>query len=673
MAVRSRVAGDRRAWYNADMAGPRTFALSPGKRVLYLTKDPELIRRQLHGELTLTMDQVRVEDLLDDINTDAMTPAWVCFDHEPAVIARNAYAGLIVDGARLFEEDALARGGFEVIVSGLRKGVGSSRETAAAASFAPIHARNNINIGMLMADHAVLRRLEKGEAISIAELAAGWDPITRLIIESGGLFPFCQRLAEGAIATPRANTAPRAMNLAEKILARKLVPGQGSHVKPGDAVLVAVDGGYSHEFTTAQVHHFLAAEYGPDYKIKDPSKFAVFEDHLIYADGVPRMAPYSMKIERLRRLQREFQAHTGVRNFNAVDRVSPGICHQVAREQIIEPGDFIQATDSHTCMGGASGSLSWGVGTSEYAALLYWGFTPIEVPETIRFELTGQLRPGVTAKDVMLHILASHAREEVTLDRVMEWGGEGLFRLSPDERATLANMATECSARGAVMEVDDVMLEWIAARRPGVRIEDLRAKVVVPDAGAEYAGGVHRIDLGAIAPMVATPGDPDHGIPSDPKNGASVDEIGEVRIDIAYGGSCTAGKRDDIDFYAEVLADADRAGRRVADGVRFYLQFGSADVARYAAERGYIELFRRTGVEVISPGCGACIGCGPGVSERSDQVTVSAINRNYRGRSGPGRLYLASPLTVAASAVMGRIVEYRRGMFSPPPNGPRST
>jgi len=188
--------------------------------------------------------------------------------------------------------------------------------------------------------------------------------------------------------------------------------------------------------------------------------------------------------------------------------------------------------------------------------------------------------------------------------------------------------------------------------------------VVAPDAGAEYAGGVHRIDLASIGPMVATPGDPDRGIPSDPKNGATIEEIGEVRIDIAYGGSCTAGKRDDIDFYARVMADADRAGRRVADGVRFYLQFGSADVARYAAERGYIDLFRRTGVEVIEPGCGACIGCGPGVSEQPDQVTVSAINRNYRGRSGPGRLYLASPLTVAASAVMGRIVEYRRGMFS---------
>jgi 3-isopropylmalate/(R)-2-methylmalate dehydratase large subunit len=658
------------------MGTPRTFSLTPGKRVLFLTKDPELIRKQLAGKLDLTMDDVSVADLLDDINTDAMTPAWVCFDYDPEKIAANAYAGLVVNGKRLFEENALKHGRFEVIVSGSQKGVGSSRETAAqaevfcgsrlavAASFAPIHARNNINIGQLMADHATLRRLQAGEAIPLDEFTRGHDPITQLVIESGGLFPFCQRLAKSEIELPRPSTPPRPMNMSEKILARHLLPGQGEYVQPNDAVLVRVDGGYSHEFTSAQVHFFLQNEYGVDYQLKDPAKLAVFEDHLIYADGVAQMRPFSAKIEELRARQREFQAHTGVRNFNAVNGVSPGICHQVAREQIIEPGDFIQATDSHTCMGGASNALAWGVGATEYAALIYWGFTPLSVPESIRFELTGTLRAGVTAKDVMLYILDTYARREDTLNRVMEFGGAGLSALSPDERATLANMATECSARGAVMECDDVMIDWIASRRPGVSRDSLRAKIVHPDPGAEHTGGVHRIDLATILPMVATPGDPDRGIASDPKNGARIDQLGDVRIDVAYGGSCTAGKRDDIDFYARVMRDAERAGKMVASGVSFYLQFGSREVAEYAREQGYMELFRRTGVQVIEPGCGACIGCGPGVSTRPDQVTVSAINRNYKGRSGPGRLYLASPLTVAASAVVGRIVEYREGMFA---------
>lgn len=657
------------------MAVPSSFALTPGKRVLFLTKDPELIRRQLAGELDLRMEDVSPDDLLDDINTDAMTPAWVCFDYDPAAIARNAYAGLIVGGQRLVPEDALVRGGFEVIVAGAQKGVGSSRETAAqcevfagsrlaiASSFAPIHARNNINIGQLMGDHAMLRRLQAGEAIPLTEFTRGHDAITARVIESGGLLPFCARLAKGEVTVPPTGTGPRPMNLTEKILAAKLLPGQGEHVKPGDAVLVRVDAGYSHEFTTAQVHWFLASEYGDDYRIKDPSKFAVFEDHLIYAETLPSMAKHKAKIDELRAMQRRFAAHTGVRNYGAVDGISPGICHQVAREQFLDPGDFVQATDSHTCMGGASGALSWGVGATEYAALAYWGFTPIAVPESIRFELVGRLAPGVTAKDVMLHLLATYAKREQTLNRVMEFGGEGLFALSPDERATLANMATECSARGAVMEVDDVMIDWIVAHRPGADREALRAKVVRPDPGAEHAGGVHVIDLAAIRPMLATPGDPDRGIASDPKNGALVPEVGRVAIDIAYGGSCTAGKKDDIDHYARVLADAERAGRRVADGVRFYLQFGSKEVEDYARRQGHLDLFRRVGVQVIAPGCGACIGCGPGVSDAPAQVTVSAINRNYKGRSGPGRLYLASPLTVAASAVAGEIVEYREGMF----------
>src|SRR5438309_769348 len=191
-----------------------TIRLTPGKRILFLTKDPGLIRKQLRGELDLRMDDVRVEDLLDDINTDAMTPAWVCFDFDPKDIAKNAYAGLIINGDRLIPPDALASGGFEVIVAGAQKGVGSSREQAAqcevfsgsrlaiASSFAPIHARNNINIGQLMGDHAMLRRLEAGERIELEEFTRGHDAITVLIIESGGLLPFCARLGKKEIAVP---------------------------------------------------------------------------------------------------------------------------------------------------------------------------------------------------------------------------------------------------------------------------------------------------------------------------------------------------------------------------------------------------------------------------------------------------------------------------------------
>jgi len=654
----------------------RTVALTPGKRVLFLTKDPELVRRQLRGELNLQMKDLRVEDLLDDVNTDAMAPAWACFDYRPEDIARNAYAGMTVGKERLFPEGALLAGGFEVIVSGLRKGVGSSREQAVqaekwagirlaiAASFAPIHARNNVAQGLLMGDHALLRRLQTGESVPLAELTQGKDPVTRLVIEHGGLFPFTEAFRGGEVRLPRLDTSPRPMTMAEKVLAAHVVGAAGPvHVKPGDAICVRVDGGYSHEFTTAQIDYFLEQEHGEGYHLANPAKFAVFEDHLIYADGVPRMAPFAAKIEVLRERQRAIQKKTCVQDYLARAGVSPGICHSVAREKLLEPGDFIQATDSHTCMGGSLGALAYGVGATEYAALLHSGFTFVEVPESIRFELRGALRPFVTAKDVMLHILATHAKRQETLDRVMEFGGEGLASLSPDERATLANMATECSAKAGMVEADEATLAWMKDRRPGVSVDALRAKVVAPDPGAIYHGGVHVIELGAIRPMVATPGDPDHGIPSDPTNGAYVDELPEVAIDIAYGGSCTAGKEVDLDLYARVMREALGAGRKVKEGVAFFIQFGSASVEEYARARGYIGVFEKTGVTLIRPGCGACIGCGPGVSERPEQVTVSAINRNYQNRSGPGKLYLASPLTVAASAVTGRIAAYREGMF----------
>ncbi len=656
---------------------PSEINLTQGKRILFLTKDLDLIKKQLYEGLNLRMEDLTVDDLLDDINTDVMTPAWVCFDHDPGAIAENAYAGLIQDGARVFGERALIDGEFEVIVSGHRKGTGSSRETAAqaerwsgiriviAASFAPIHERNNINLGQLMGDHSMLMRLQDGESISLSEFTDKYDPVTKLIIENGGLFPFAKRLDEGEIKLPEPSTVHRPMTMAEKMIAEKLLGTNGAkaYVKPGDAVLAQVDGGYSHEFTTAQVHEFLSLEYGDDYTLPDPSKYAVFEDHLLYATGVPRFGKFADKIQRLRDLQVTFQQHTGVRDYSAVGGVSPGICHQVAREEFIDVGDFIQATDSHTCMGGASNALTYGVGSTEYANLAHNQFSFVKVPESIRFELVGELDPGCTAKDVILHILWHYAADSQTLDRSMEFGGPGLASLSMDERATLCNMATECSAKTGICEPDESTIEWLLERRGDLNEEDIRSSFVLPDEGAVYDGGIHVINLDSIKPMVAHPGDPDKGIPSDPTNGALVSELGEVIIDIAYAGSCTAGKEDDFTYYAMVVQAAVDAGKTIPDGVECFIQYGSKSVKEFAAGNGWDKLFEEVGIKLIDPGCGACIGAGPGVSSDSEQVTISAINRNFQGRSGPGKLYLASPLTVMASAFTGKISAWNPEMF----------
>ena len=189
-----------------DQWPPEKVALNPEKRVLFLTKDLSLIKQQLYDGLNLNMKDLTVDDLLDDINTDVMTPAWVCFDHDPAEIAKNAYAGLMHNGLRVFSENALKNGNFEAIVSGQRKGTGSSRETAAqcerwaginiviAASFAPIHERNNINLGQIMGDHAMLERLQNGEEIALEEFTSRYDEVTQIIHEKSGLFPFAKYL-----------------------------------------------------------------------------------------------------------------------------------------------------------------------------------------------------------------------------------------------------------------------------------------------------------------------------------------------------------------------------------------------------------------------------------------------------------------------------------------------
>lgn len=642
--------------------------LDENKRVLFLTKDLNLIKEQLYHNKNLLMKDLSPEDLLDDINTDIMTPAWVCFYHDPEEIAQRAYAGLILNHERIFLDGALKHGNFQAIVSGKRKGVGSSRETASqcerysginllfAASFAPIHQRNNINLGQIMGGYDLLIRLQNGEAIPLSEFLAPFDSLSKKIIAHGGLFKFLNNFKISEKSPSYNGSTP--MTMAQKIMARKMINNDYEALLNHQSIIARVDGGYSHEFTSAQVHQFLIQEYGHKYLIKNASQFAAFEDHLIYADKVGKFANFMPLINELRTLQKTFIAHTGIRDYSAKGGISPGICHEVAREQFINPGDFIEATDSHTCMGGALNAFACGIGATEYAALLSSGLALVEVPASIRFELIGRLSPHCSAKDVMLYILANFSKKGITLNRIMEFVGAGLKDLSIDERATLCNMATECGAKTAICEPDEKLLMWLIKHRPHLSKEKIKERFTWADDGCTYEGGSYTIDLSLIEPMVAHPGDPDKGIASDPMNGALVSAMSDIEIDIAYGGSCTAGKYDDIDMYASVINQALKLGLRVHPRVRFFIQYGSQSVALYAHKRGYHDSFIRAGVTIIPPGCGACIGCGPGVSTDKQQVSISAINRNFQGRSGPGKLYLASPLTVAASAIRGKITAF---------------
>jgi len=270
----------------------------------------------------------------------------------------------------------------------------------------------------------------------------------------------------------------------------------------------------------------------------------------------------------------------------------------------------------------------------------------------VKIVIRGKRHANVTAKDFILKILAlDYVRSGKALAKVMEYAGEAVESLSVDERATMTNMAAEIGGFTGIVAPDEKVVEFLVERRGMKRaevekmIEGLRS-----DSNAQYAD-VIELDAAEITPMVATPGDPG--------NGKYIRELSApVPIEIAYGGTCTAGKNEDMDMYASVLADALKQGRRVSENVEFWIQFGSQETREYSKRRGYLEIFEQAGAHVLEPSCGACINAGPGVSTRPNQVVISAQNRNFPGRSGPGQMYLASPLTVAASAVAGYIVEY---------------
>jgi 3-isopropylmalate/(R)-2-methylmalate dehydratase large subunit len=599
-----------------------------------------------------------------------MTPAWVCFATTRADIALERLRRPDRRRQRLFPERDALDGNFEVIVSGRARASAArarpprsarslGHRLAIASSFAPIHARNNINLGQLMGDHALLARLEAGEAVrSTSSPRPRRDH--RAIIEAGGLLPFSAKLAKkGAITVPRP-APPRPMNLTEKILAAKLVNGPAGRVREARRR----GAGQGRRRLLARVHH----RAGP--RLPRPASTApTTGSRPVEVRGVRgppdlrrRRAAHGQVLGQDRDAARpaaRVRGHTGVRDFGAKDGVSPGICHQVAREQFIDPGDFVQATDSHTCMGGGVNALSWGVGATEYAALAYWGFTPLAVPESIRFELTGALASRRHRQGRDAHILANlrQARGDAQ-------PRDGVRRRRPVR--AVARRARDAGqhgdrVRGArrMMEVDD---RCSLDRGPPGRRRARAAKVVRPIPARTTTAASHD-----------RPGD-DRADGRDARRSRSRHRLGsqERRADRRPGPGQARHRlrrlvhRRQARRHRHVRAGHRRGrARRQADRRRrrFFIQFGSTDVEDYARAQGYLELFARTGVEIIKPGCGACIGCGPGVSDRGDQVTVSAINRNYKGRSGPGQLYLASPLTVAASAIAGEIVAYRDGMF----------
>jgi 3-isopropylmalate/(R)-2-methylmalate dehydratase large subunit len=658
-------------------------------RILFLTEDPELIRRQLAGEDLPwdPKDPANNPKLRDDISTDEITPAHYCFYFDET-LGEIPYLGLKCGDVTPIGRGDVKRGGFVCAVSGKRRGKGSSREQSPYAEMCAgirvviaenierIYKQNCQNLGLLTSTNfSLIDRIRSGEEIALSEFTAGEDEITRQVIEYGGLFPFNVARMQGKVFLPAIEqkrelkmagrtrayrTLP--MTVAEKIFARHMLNEKGevgvSSVKPGDTGFARADLRFSHEYVTPMAAIFFERYVGKDAKVNDPSSILFFRDHLTFLDEVISEEKKKLGLldlaTQLKLKQQDFAKKQGIRlHGELTDRKgSEGICHSIVLESYALPGQLNIGSDSHTPHVGAIGCVAFGIGTTDVFNSWITKDVRVKVPESVRIVVRGKKHPNVTAKDFILKILSlDYVRSGKALAKVMEYAGEAIEELSVDERATMTNMAAEIGGFTGIVAPDKKAVDFLVERRGMDRAKaEAMIEGLYSDPGAQYAH-VIELDAADITPMVATPGDPG--------NGKYVRDLNTpVPVEIAYGGTCTAGKNEDMDMYAAVLADALKHGKHVADSVKFYIQFGSQETREYCLRKGYLDVFQKSGAQVIEPSCGACINAGPGVSTRPDQVVISAQNRNFPGRSGPGQMYLASPFTVAASAVAGYIVEY---------------
>ncbi|RDJ20630.1 homoaconitate hydratase family protein [Bosea caraganae] len=418
------------------------------------------------------------------------------------------------------------------------------------------------------------------------------------------------------------------MTVIEKILARA---GGVEKVSPGELAVVNVD------MTVILDMSFLHNVRREFLKLNDPDKTAVIYDHMVPAPDRNAAEAHGYG--------RAFVKRFGISRFHDVGP-NQGICHTIIAENgYARPGTVLVCADSHTCAAGAFNCAARGVGFPDMVYAATTGKAWFQVGETIRYDLVGKLRPGVATKDVFLHIAGlygDHANQNV------EFGGPGLANLSIDARRTLATMGAELSAEFVTFEPDQILIDYMSGRT------ELPFEPAYADPDARYLAR-HTIDLDAITPQVALP---DAVV----NNSVSVDDIADQKIDQAFIGSCANGSLDDLAEAARVVA-----GRQVATGVRFIVTPGSQQIYRRALAAGYVQTLLDAGAVVTPATCGACFGGHMGLLG-PNETCITASTRNFKGRMGDpsARIFMASPATVAASAIAGHIVhpDYAEGARS---------
>lgn len=408
----------------------------------------------------------------------------------------------------------------------------------------------------------------------------------------------------------------------EKILARA---SNRASVSPGDIVEAEIDTAMIHDGTGAQT--VLAfRELGRE-SVWDPGKIVIIFDH-----NVP--AP-SEKIADIQQLLRRFSREQGIQLLS----MEEGICHQIMPEKgWVYPGAVVLGTDSHTCTHGAFGSFATGIGSTEMAAVFATGRLWFKVPETIKFEICGQFSEGVTAKDLILYLCGKLTAEGASY-KAIEFTGPAVEQMGISDRMTLSNMTIEMGAKAGLIEPNDKIVNYISSRvgRPW--------EVVKADPDALYSE-TFKVDVSALEPQVACPCRVDNVRP--------IREIAGLPIDQAFLGSCTNGRMEDLGAAAQLLK-----GRKISPRVRFIVVPASVEVYRGAIKDGTLQILSDAGAIICNPGCGPCFGGHQGLLAPGERCIASS-NRNFKGRMGrDAEVYLASPISVAISALTGEITDPR--------------
>jgi len=414
--------------------------------------------------------------------------------------------------------------------------------------------------------------------------------------------------------------------ITEKILA---VHCRREEVVPGELINAEIDVIMCHDVTTTPAIDMLAAK-GLS-KVAYPERVVVMPDHFVPNKDI-KSAEMVAKIRRWAKEQK-------IEKFYDLGR--HGVCHALLPEQgHVRPGTTIICGDSHTSTHGALGAFSTGVGSTDLAAALATGELWFKVPESILFCINGKLQKGVYAKDVILHIIGQIGVDGA-LYKAMEFSGEVVDEMSVEARMTLCNMAIEAGGKSGVINPDQKTIDYVKART------DEPFKIYHSDPDAKYSQIID-IDVSKLEPIVA--------FPHLPSNEKSVSEVGNIPVDQAYLGSCTNGRIEDLRVAAEILK-----GKQVASGTRMIVIPATTDIWKQANKEGLLDIFMAAGATVSSPTCGACLGGHMGILAAGERC-VSSTNRNFVGRMGSPKseVYLASPATVAASAIEGKITDPRK-------------